>query len=265
LLNELILQKCEITVVTRNKENAKSFSWHKKVSYIECDLHINPHVIFDNDYMPDVIIHLAWSGLPNYNEFFHINKNFFHDLEFLSLVVNHGVQHIMVAGTCLEYGMISGELTEETDTNPITAYGIAKDSLRRCLELMQRKKSFTFQWIRIFYLYGEGQHPNSLLASLDRAIKENQKIFDMSMGDQIRDYLSVEQVAKYFVLLLKNPQCNGIINCCSGIPVSVFDFVYNYCRSKSTEIYLNRGHYQYPDYEPLNFWGYPAKLLTLKT
>ena len=73
LLNELILQKCEITVVTRNKENAKSFSWHKKVSYIECDLHINPYVIFENDYMPDVIIHLAWSGLPNYNEFFHIN------------------------------------------------------------------------------------------------------------------------------------------------------------------------------------------------
>jgi len=155
-------------------------------------------------------------------------------------------------------------LTEEMETNPTTPYGFAKDTLRKALQLLQKESPFTLQWMRLFYMYGEGQNRNSLLAQLDRAIDEGQAIFNMSAGDQLRDYLSIQEVAENFVLALESPQLEGVINCCSGKPISVFDLVKQRCHTKSSDINLNRGYYPYPDYEPMAFWGVPSKLANLR-
>jgi dTDP-6-deoxy-L-talose 4-dehydrogenase (NAD+) len=52
----------------------------------------------------------------------------------------------------------------------------------------------------------------------------------------------------------------GIINCCSGEPISVKDFVVNYLLLKNKHIDLNLGFYPYADYEPMEFWGDNTKL-----
>jgi dTDP-6-deoxy-L-talose 4-dehydrogenase (NAD+) len=80
----------------------------------------------------------------------------------------------------------------------------------------------------------------------------------------LRDYLPIQKVAESFALVLDNPQCDGVINCCSGTPISVFDIVGQRCQAKASNIELNRGHYPYPDYEPLAFWGVPSKLDALR-
>jgi nucleoside-diphosphate-sugar epimerase len=210
-------------------------------------------------------VHLAWPGLPNYRDFFHISQNLPFDLAFLEAAVKSGVSHLVVAGTCLEYGMQYGPLTEEMETKPTTPYGFAKDALRKSLQLLQKEAPFTLQWMRLFYMHGEGQNANSLLAQLDRAIDEGKPVFNMSAGDQLRDYLSIQEIAENFALALENPQCNGVINCCSGSPVSVFDLVRQRCQAKASNIHLNRGYYPYPDYEPLAFWGVPSKLTSLRS
>lgn len=122
---------------------------------------------------------------------------------------------------------------------------------------------FSLQWMRLFYMYGEGQNPGSLLAQLDRAIAEGRTHFDMSPGDQLRDYLPVEDVAANFATIVEHPECDGVVNCCSGRPVSVRELVEARCREKGVAMQLNRGRYPYPDYEPLAFWGIPAKLSAL--
>jgi dTDP-6-deoxy-L-talose 4-dehydrogenase (NAD+) len=171
----------------------------------------------------------------------------------------------MVAGTCLEYGMQYGPLTEQAETAPATAYGFAKDALRKSLQLLQQEKSFTLQWMRLFYMYGEGQNPKSLLAELDRAIDEGATFFNMSAGDQLRDYLPIEDIAENFALALENPaSCNGVVNCCRGTPISVLDLVSQRCMARASAIELRRGYFAYPDYEPLAFWGIPSKLNALK-
>jgi dTDP-6-deoxy-L-talose 4-dehydrogenase (NAD+) len=215
--------------------------------------------------MPDAIVHLAWSGLPNYRDFFHIGKNLPADLVFLEAAVKAGVPHLIVSGTCLEYGMQYGPLTEEMATSPATPYGFAKDTLRKALQMLQKESPFTFQWMRLFYMYGEGQNRNSLLAQFDRAMDERQAVFNMSAGDQLRDYLSVEEVAENFVFALQNPQVGGVINCCSGRPISVLDLVKQRRDAKESNIKLNRGYYPYPDYEPVAFWGVPTKLTLLRS
>jgi nucleoside-diphosphate-sugar epimerase len=263
VVNTLLARGHSVLAVARDSSRAQEMPWIDRVEFIRCDLHKSYGPLLQPEYFPDVIVHLAWPGLPNYRDFFHINKNLPSDLAFLEAAVKSGVPHLIVAGTCLEYGMQYGPLTEEMETNPTTPYGFAKDALRKALQLLQKNSPFILQWMRLFYMYGEGQNRNSLLAQLDRAIEEGQAVFNMSEGNQLRDYLPIQKVAENFSMALENSHCRGVINCCSGKPVSILDLVQQRCREKASDIQLNRGYYPYPDYEPLAFWGIPDKLASL--
>lgn len=264
VVNELLVRGHSIVAIARDIKRAEEIPWFSSVEFIKCDLHEDFQQLFQTECLPDAIVHLAWTGLPNYRDFFHVSKNLPADLIFLEAAVKAGVQHLIVAGTCLEYGMQYGPLTEEMETYPSTPYGFAKDALRKALQLLQKERPFTLQWMRLFYMHGEGQNRNSLLAQLDRAIDEGQAVFNMSAGNQLRDYLSIQEVAENFSILLENPQCQGVINCCSGMPVSVLDLVQKRCLEKASDIKINRGYYPYPDYEPLAFWGGASKLSSFR-
>jgi len=109
-------------------------------------------------------------------------------------------------------------------------------------------------------MYGDGQHPNSLFSQLKQAIADKQTSFNMSPGDQLRDFLDIETVANNIVAIAEQNEVEGIINCCSGIPISVQEFVESYLHRVNIQLKLNLGHYPYSDLEPKNFWGDNAKL-----
>ena len=85
----------------------------------------------------------------------------------------------------------------------------------------------------------------------------------MSGGEQLRDYLPVEKVAEYIVKISMQDKIRGIINCCSGKPISIRKLVENYLSEKNASIELNMGYYEYPDYEPMAFWGDNKKLMKI--
>ena len=60
------------------------------------------------------------------------------------------------------------------------------------------------------------------------ALERDDKIFNMSGGEQLRDYLPVEKVAEYIVKISLQDKINGVINCCSGKPISIRKLVENY-------------------------------------
>lgn len=257
---ELLERGHEVTASSRDLSRAKTMPWFNNVQFVGADLHndaTNPMAVFG---IPDVLVHLAWPGLPNYNELFHFEINLPADYRFIKSMVTVGVNHVLVTGTCFEYGMQSGPLSEEMPTLPTTPYGLAKDTLRKFLESLQKRHAFVMQWARLFYLYGPGQNPNSLIAQLDRAIDNSEPVFPMSGGEQLRDYLPVQEAAKRIAFLVEHPQCQGIINCCSGKPVSVRGLVEQRLRERNADIKLELGVYHYPDYEPMAFWGVTHKL-----
>lgn len=265
VVSALLARDHTVVAVARHADKARLLPCFTQVQFISCDLHRDFRPALSGGSQTDALIHLAWPGLPNYRDFFHLGRNLPADLSFLEAAVDAGISQIMVAGTCLEYGMQYGPLAEQGATAPITAYGLAKDTLRKSLEFLQQQKPFILQWMRLFYMHGEGQNPNSLLAQLDRAIDDDAPFFNMSAGDQLRDYLPVNAVGASFALALENPlACNGVINCCSGEPISVLDLVLQHRRSRSSQIELRRGHFPYPGYEPMAFWGVPSKLNAVK-
>lgn len=264
VVTALLKQGHTVVAIARNINTARKMSWFGSVEFIQCDLHEGFMHLFQPECIPEAIIHLSWTGLPNYRDFFHISKNLPADLAFLEAAVKSGVSHLIVAGTCLEYGMQHGPLTEDMETYPTTPYGFAKDTLRKALQLLQKENPFVLQWMRMFYTYGEGQNSNSLLSQFNQAVSERQPEFKMSMGDQLRDYLPINEVAEAFSIVIENPQCQGVINCSSGRPISVFDFVNQQRQIRSSSIELSRGYYPYPTYEPMAFWGVPTKLANLR-
>jgi len=259
VVSQLLSSGHNVVAIVRDEERANVFSWSAQVEFITHDLH-NGTMDWQKFSIPDVLLHLAWPNLPNYKDLSHITKNLPKDINFLESAIQVGVKHIIVAGTCLEYGMQFGPLGEEMETYPITPYGIAKDTLRKSLEILQQRYSFVLQWVRLFYMYGEGQNSNSLLSQLDKALDEGQEIFKMSAGDQLRDYLPIKTIADCFDLAVTHPEMNGVINCCSGKPISILDLVNQHLAKRKAKINLVRGYYPYPDYEPIAFWGLPEKL-----
>lgn len=257
------LLKYEHKIIATSIEHSQQiyFNWIEKVDYIQADLNEDEKNWFAFFNEPDQIIHLAWEGLPNYNELFHIERNLPRNCCFLKNIIENGLKGVVVIGTCFEYGMQSGALSEDMETKPDNPYALAKDTLRKFLEQLQKKIDFELKWVRLFYMYGKGQSPNSILSQLDKALQNGETSFNMSGGEQLRDYLPVEKVAEHIVKIAMQSKVKGIINCCSGRPISIRRHVENYMAKKQKNIQLNLGYYPYPDYEPMAFWGDNRKLM----
>jgi len=204
---------------------------------------------------PDVLIHLAWDGLPNYKSLHHFESELPRQYHFLKKLIEAGLPNLLITGTCFEYGMQSGKLSEELSTHPNNPYGFAKDSLRKQLEFLKSVTPFNLTWVRLFYLFGEGQFNTSLYKSFKDSLLRGDSAFNMSSGEQLRDYLSVTEAAR-IICQLSMKNCDiGTVNLCSGEPVSVRRLVEHWLMESKSEMKLNLGHYPYPDYEPMAFWG----------
>lgn len=262
----LIREGHEVVATSLHEQKAKDSSWFSDVSYVEYNITSPPSQINDlYSYFdaPDQVIHLAWEGVNQIESMIHIEKNLMAHYDFLKKLAAGGVKELTVIGTCLEYGFRSGCLDESMVTEPHVAYAIAKDSLRKFLELIQVQYSFKLKWVRLFYMYGRGQHEKSLFAQLEEAIDSPSKEFNMSGGEQERDYLPIETVANNIVKIAFKLE-QGIINCCQGHPITVKKLVQEYISKRGVNgMKINYGFYPYRTFESMSFWGSDARMKNL--
>ena len=263
VIEELLEHKdIEIIASSANLEKAKKYSWFDKVNYRAFDFRdynslLNYYKFFNE---PDLLIHLAWEGLPNYKSSFHTEVNLPRHKAFIENLILNGLKDVTITGTCLEYGLQTGCLNETMSANPVIAYAIAKNELQKSINSFKSVANFSHKWIRLFYMYGKGQNSNSLLVQLENAIVNEEKEFNMSAGEQIRDYLPIEIVADCITKIALQSKVTGVINCCSGKPISIKKLVNDFLVKKNAKIKLNLGFYPYTDYEPMAFWGDTQKL-----
>lgn len=228
--------------------------------WVEMDTaHPSPNP-FDTMGRPDLLIHLAWGGLPNYQSGHHVDVELPSQLAFLTACIEGGLKKLVVTGTCYEYGLASGELAEDAPTHPCTRYGSAKDVLRKALFALRQEHEFDLAWLRLFYLYGEGQSEKSLYRALHAAIDRGDKTFDMSSGEQLRDFLPINEAARIIVEIALREDISGIFNVCSGRPTTVRQMVETWIVASRAKIKMNLGQIPYSPNEPMAFWGSRRKL-----
>lgn len=263
LVAALLARGCQVRAVARRQAPARALPWFDRVGFVAADIHDPRTDVAALCEGVDALVHLAWPGLPNYQGLFHLEHNLMADYRFIKHAVEAGVGQVQVTGTCFEYGMQSGPLSETLECRPANAYGLAKHSLHLFLDTLRQQVPFTLQWARLFYLHGEGQNPSSLLAALDRAIDAGQAQFDMSGGEQLRDFLPIETATAHLATLLQRRDFSGVVNICSGQPIAVRSLVERHRAARDSRIALNLGHYPYPAHEPMAFWGDARRLHAL--
>jgi len=242
-----------VTAVGRDETKAASSAWASRVRFVAADLHadgFNPSVLGTADAM----LHLAWPGLPDYRDPAHLERHLPADTRFIERMLAAGLRRLLITGTCLEYGVANGPLSEAMPTAPTLPYAIAKDALRRRIE-DRMPPAATLTWARLFYMHGPGQNPKSILALLDAAVGRGDPAFPMSQGEQLRDYLPVTEVARRLVRLAEIPGASGIYNICSGEPISIRHLVEARIAEHGATIRPEFGHIPYLDYEAMAFWG----------
>jgi dTDP-6-deoxy-L-talose 4-dehydrogenase (NAD+) len=260
VIEELLRRGIEVIVIGRDREKAATKPWFNEVVFIEADISkpLLPDAM-QNLFSADKLLHLAWSGLPNYKSLFHFEENLLPQYFFIKNLLEAGLQDITITGTCFEYGKRNGCLSEDMLSNPENPYALAKDTLHRFLRELQQIKQFKLKWARLFYMYGEGQSASSILSQLNKAIENNEDHFNMSGGKQVRDYSDVKDIAAKLVTITLHDSYNGTINCCSGKGITVEKLVEDYLAEKKYQLRLNLGYYPYNDFEAFEFWGDNSK------
>jgi dTDP-6-deoxy-L-talose 4-dehydrogenase (NAD+) len=223
---------------------------------VRFDLHSNAYP----DIAADALVHLAWQGLPAYDDPIHLRQVPQH-LGFLEAAIRSGVRNISIAGTCFEYGMQEGALMESQPAVPAAQnlYAQGKDLLRREVEALCDNAGVRLKWIRVFYIYGAGAR-RTLYTQLLDAIGSGAASFPMSPGDQVRDFLPVEEAAAQVTEIALQKEVTGIINCCSGVGITVQQFVASIVQQHAATLRLDLGYYPYSAFEPFAFWGDTQRL-----
>ena len=174
----------------------------------------------------DIVIHSAWYAEPG--KYLLSDKNIDCLQGTLNLArgaAHSGVKKFVGIGTCFEYDLSGGVLSETTPLKPITPYASAKAAAYLMLSQWFYTKKIDFTWCRLFYLFGEGEDSRRLAPYLRSRLKEN-KIVELTSGDQVRDFMDVADAGKLISKVALNKSI-GAINICSGVPITVREFSEN--------------------------------------
>ena len=250
-MSKLIEDGHDVTSLVRNVEKAKNIEQLKHSKIIEFDISSNSKIFFADKH--SYLIHCAWDNVRDNLNFIHLEQHFGDHLMFLKKLIDIGIQKIIVTGSCYEYGLQYGPVDEKELTKPNTPYAIAKDALHKSLSFLTQDTKTDLLWCRLFYNYGHGQDPKSIISLFDEAIQRGDKYFNMSLGEQLLDYLSVSETAAQLVSLLEVNR--GIFNICSGKPISLRRFLEKRMQEKKKFIKLRLGHFPYRKQDSMAIWG----------
>lgn len=208
---------------------------------------------------PDVLLHLAWRDGFIHNSYSHMLYLSDH-YKFISSMLNNGLKHIAIMGTMHEIGYFEGKIDENTPCNPISMYGIAKDALRRAIFLMTKDTDIVVQWLRGFYILGDDKNNNSIFSKLILAEEENKKTFPFTTGKKQYDFISVDELSNQISACVMQNKINGIINCCSGKPISLAERTEKFISDNNFKIKLDYGVFPDRDYDSPVIYGDNSKI-----
>ena len=153
----------------------------------------------------DVFIHLAWDGTGHSgrNMADVQRQNVMYAHEALQQAIFMGCKLFVETGSQAEYGIHQALITEETPCKPFSEYGKAKLEVCRDGFDMAEKGRIKYLHLRIFSLYGEDDHPWTLVMSCIQKMLRNEPI-DLSDCTQNWNFLYVDDAARQIEGLMDN-------------------------------------------------------------
>ena len=207
----------------------------------------------------DVLIHLAahsanvpYDTLENCLDF-----NVFKTLNLFDLAYKAGIKNYVVTGSCFEYGKKGEEyafIPPDSALFPTQSYPTSKAASSIVLTQWALERNVSLKILRLFQVYGEGELKSRLWPTLkEKALKgENLR---MTKGEQIRDFIEVDKVAKIILNESSNFKMNQILikNIGSGKPKKLCDFVKEEWMKLNAKGQIELGYLPYRENEVMRY------------
>ncbi|MDR1001160.1 MAG: NAD(P)-dependent oxidoreductase [Clostridiales bacterium] len=217
----------------------------------------NVQVCATTDY-PDAVIHMAWKDGFVHNSPAHMSNLSAH-YEFCTRIVECGIKTLAIMGSMHEIGYWEGAIDENTPCTPLSQYGVAKNALRQSL-LLSLKDKINLQWLRAYYIYGDDKRASSVFAKLTAAEERGDKVLPFTSGKNKFDFITVERLAEQIAACVLQDKIIGIINCCTGKPLSLVKQVEGYIKEHGFKIKLDYGAFPDRPYDSPCVWGDNTKI-----
>ena len=151
----------QVFALVRKQDNILSRMRNKNLSLVYGSLENLACVEFPDI---DVCVHFAWMGVNRQG----VNSpkiqqhNVINTLNLLEFLKNHHCRLLIDAGSRQEYTPVEGIITEDSPCVPITEYGKRKLEAYHAI-LSKINDEMKYIHLRIFSVYGNGDHPWSLI------------------------------------------------------------------------------------------------------
>lgn len=164
-------------LVRPDSKNAGNLPRHKNFHIVRCSL---SDVL---DCVPqigsaDAFFHFAWGGVnreeidsPVVQE-----ANVSGSLDCVKAAHLLGCRVFMDAGSRVEYGITDGEMSEDLNCSPVNEYGKAKLRFYHQAKPLCESFGLVYYHLRFFSVYGEGDHPWSIVSTLVRDLPEGKTV-----------------------------------------------------------------------------------------
>lgn len=174
-------------------------------------------------FAPDAALHLGWEGLPNYSLEQSL-RNLDYSINFFRYAADAGCKTLMSTGSCWEYAARTGQLIEDAPLAGAEPFHAAKNALRFIGEAVAATNGARFFWMRLFYVYGPGQRPQSLVPQLIKSIRQG-KTPELRSPHNRHDFVYVQDVARALADVLEQRPPATVYNVGSGHPTAVADVI----------------------------------------
>lgn len=191
----------------------------------------------------DVCIHLAWGGIGKEGR---MDENIQREninaaIKLMRVCKDRGAKRFLFAGSQAEYGQTLSDIegkygkdfdinaipkqSEDAPTNPKSEYGKAKLELKSKLKNLGDSLGIEYVHMRIFSVFGSGDHETSLISTCIRNFKENK---DVHIGECIQswNYIYIKDLCEAVYLLSKKDlQGEFVFNVAGATNKILMDYV----------------------------------------
>lgn len=167
-------------------------------------------------FKPEACVYLAWEGLPDYSATRNA-QNVTQHKNFLRAAAQEGTKRFVSAGSCWEYGELQGQVREDMAPANPGLFAQAKLQVIDLLESVAWATGATYGWGRVFFSYGPGQRPTSLIPGAHAAAKKGEHLA-LKSPNTVQDFIHVDDAVRALKALLETDIESGVYNIGSGEP-----------------------------------------------
>ena len=257
LLKTLKVYSNNVFVIDNNIINENSFNFKIDITDRE---KVNEII---NVIKPEIVFHLA--AILNRERSFDdhdkiLKINYYGTLNLLLAMKNYEYDNFIFTSSSEIYGDNLAPFNELQNPNPASLYSLSKAFSEMAIRTFSENYDKNFTILRLFNFFGEDMPESFFIPQLINSLKYK-PTFNMTQGEQLRDFLYIDDVVTAMLLTAVNHAAKKkIYNVCSGQSITlkeIAEYIYDLLKSKCQ---INFGAIPYRKNEVWNMVGDNTKI-----